>query len=272
METTTASPTLAETKQPRLFAAKMRAALIHVGISSAIFLIFLYLILVEWYPPPFFTTDGGWSGIQIMVLVDIVLGPTLTFIIFNPRKSRKEILFDLSMIALVQLGALAWGGYTVYNQRPVAVVEWEGILKPLTPAPLYAQEKTLADLQQFGVGPRPVIRAEPPKNSDEIGTMMELAFNKDIGETQQFWMFRPFKKSLVEIRKRALDITAIVKDHAEIGAELDKFLQKNPGKKAEDFFYLKFAGRYKDAIFVFDAAGDQVGAMMWGAPERLPGS
>ena len=270
MEAITTSTTLAEARPPRLFPAKLRAALIHIGISAAIFLVFLYLILVEWYPPPFFTTDGGWNGVVIMVLVDIVLGPALTFIIFNPRKSRKEILLDLSIVAVVQLGALAWGGYTVYNQRPVAVVEWEGTLHPLTTEPLHAQEKSLADLQQFGVGPRPLIRAEPPKTKDEVGTMMELAFNKGIGETQQFWMFRSFKGALVEIRKRALDIVAVTKAHAEINAELDKFLRQNAGKKAEDFLYLKFAGRYKDAIFVFDAAGDQVGAMTWGVPERLP--
>ena len=270
METTTSPTPLVETRQPRLFPAKLRAALIHIGISATIFLVFLYLILVEWYPPPFFTTDGGWNGVVIMVLVDIVLGPTLTFIIFNPRKSRKEILLDLSIVAVIQLGALAWGGYTVYNQRPVAVVEWEGALKPLTIEPLYAQEKTLDDLRQFGADPRPFIRAEPPKTKDEIGTMMELAFNKDIGETQQFWMFRSFKGSLAEIKKSALNITTVTKANAEINAELNKFLQQNSGKKAEDFLYLKFAGRYKDAIFVFDAAGDPVGTMTWGASERLP--
>jgi len=270
METTTTPTALDETQRPRLFPAKLRAALIHIGISATIFLAFLYLILVEWYPPPFFTTDGGWNGVVIMTLVDIVLGPALTFIIFNPRKSRKEILLDLSIIALVQFGALAWGGYTVYNQRPVAVVEWEGVLNPLTIEPLYAQEKTLADLRQFGAGPRPIIHAEPPKTKDEIGAMMELVFNKEIGKAQQFWMFRSFKGAPVEIRKRALDIAAVTKANAEINTELDKFLQRNSGKKAEDFFYLKFAGRYKDAIFVFDAAGDQVATMTWGAPERLP--
>ena len=74
--------------------------------------------------------------------------------------------------------------------------------------------------------------------------MMELAFNKDIGEAQQFWMFRSFKGSLVEVKKKTLDITAVTTANAEIRSELDKFLQQNSGKKAEDFLYLKFAGRY----------------------------
>lgn len=41
METTITPTPLVETRQPRLFLAKLRAALIHVGISAAIFLAFL---------------------------------------------------------------------------------------------------------------------------------------------------------------------------------------------------------------------------------------
>lgn len=270
METTAAQTTAVEIKQPHVFPAKLRAALIHVGISTAIFTVFLYLILVEWYPPPFFTTDGGWKGVQIMVLVDMVLGPALTFIIFNPRKSRKEILLDLSIIAVVQLGALAWGGYTVYEQRAVAVVEWQGKLSTITAEPLYVQGKNIGDLQQFGAGARPVIRAEPPKNADEIGKMMELALNKEIGETQQFWLFRSFKGSFAEVKKSALDITAIAASNAEIRSELDKIVQQVGVKSPEDLVYLKFSGRYKDAIFAFNDVGDQVGVITWDTPERLP--
>ncbi|MBI2780048.1 MAG: hypothetical protein HYX62_09765 [Gammaproteobacteria bacterium] len=269
METLTTETSAVDIKQPRLLPAKLRAASIHMGISAAVFLVFLYLILVEWYPPPFFSTDGGWKGVQIMVLVDIVLGPMLTFIIFNPRKSRKEIMLDLSIIAVFQLGALAWGGYTVYNQRPIAAVEWEGTLRPLTIEPLHVQGKDLGDLQQFGTGPHPVIHAEPPRNAEQVGKMMELTLNKDIAGEQQFWLFRPFKGSFEESKRHSLNISAVAGSNAEIRRELDKILSREGAKKAEDFIYFKFTGRYKDAIFVFNNAGDQVGAITWGNPERL---
>ncbi|MEQ6341916.1 MAG: hypothetical protein M3A44_09760 [Gammaproteobacteria bacterium] len=269
METLTTETATVDIKQPRLLPAKLRAASIHLGISATIFLVFLYLILVELYPPPYFSTDGGWKGVQIMVLVDIVLGPMLTFIIFNPRKSRKEIMLDLSIIAVLQLGALAWGGYTVYNQRPIAAVEWEGTFRPLTIEPLHVQGKDLGDLQQFGAESHPVIHVEPPKSTEQVGRMLELTLNKDIGGEQQFWLFRPFKGSLAESKKHSLNISEVAGSNAEIRSELDKILSREGAKKAEDFIYFKFAGRYKDAIFVFNNAGDQVGAITWGSPERL---
>lgn len=269
MNTIATDTTVVDVKPVRLLPAKLRAAFIHIGISVVILFVFLYLILVNWYPEPFFSTDGGWNGIQIMLFVDMVLGPALTFIIFNPRKSRKEILVDLSIIAIVQISALAWGGLTVYKQRPIAVVEWGGTLWPLTQDPLHQQAKVVGDLEQFGSEPRPIIRAEPPK--DEQGRMkaMELALNKDLSEAQQFWLFQPFKESFAEVRQHALNISAVTRAHVEIGSALEQFLSQNTGKKADEFIYLKFSGRYKDAILIFDVSGNQVGAITWGAPARL---
>lgn len=269
METLTTETAAVDIKQPRLLPAKLRAASIHMGISGTVFLVFLYLILVEWYPPPYFSTDGGWKGVQIMVLVDMVLGPMLTFIIFNPRKSRKEIMLDLSVVAVLQLGALMWGSYTVYSQRPIAAIEWEGTLRSLTIESLHAQKKDRGDLQQFGAGPRPVIHAEPPRDAEQMGKMMDLFLNKDIAAEYQFWLFRPFKGSFEEAKKHSLNISTVAGSSAEIRSELDKILSREGAKKAEDFIYFKFAGRYKDAIFVFNNAGDQVGAITWGGPERL---
>lgn len=178
-------------------------------------------------------------------------------------------MLDLSIIAVLQLGALAWGGHTVYNQRPIAAVEWEGTLRPLTTEPLHVQGKDLGDLQQFGAGSRPVIHAEPPRNAEQVGKMMELTLNKDIGGEQQFWLFRSFKGSFADSKKHSLNISTVAGSNAEIRSELDKILSREGAKKAEEFIYFKFAGRYKDAIFVFNNTGDQIGEITWNSPERL---
>ena len=109
-----------------LIRAKFKAAGIHLAISAAVFIGILYLILVEWYPDVFFEAEGGWSGMKLLAVVDLVLGPSLTFIIFNNLKAKKEIIFDLSLIAIVQISALIWGAVQVYSERPVALVMWEG--------------------------------------------------------------------------------------------------------------------------------------------------
>jgi hypothetical protein len=108
------------TRQPSLLKSKFKAAGIHLGISSIIFLVLAYVIIFRWYPWPYFTADGGWQGIRIIALIDLVLGPLLTLIIFNPAKSLREIRFDLGAIGLLQISALVWGIYTVHSERTAA--------------------------------------------------------------------------------------------------------------------------------------------------------
>ncbi|MCG6936115.1 MAG: hypothetical protein LJE73_09510, partial [Proteobacteria bacterium] len=66
--------------------SRWRAFLIHLGISLVIFLILAYIILIKWYPVPFFYTDGGWQGVRIVAAVDLVLGPLLTLLVYKHGK------------------------------------------------------------------------------------------------------------------------------------------------------------------------------------------
>ena len=67
----------------------------------------------------------GWylTGVQrvliILVVVDLIVGPTLTFIIANPKKPRRELLRDVAIIATVQILALAYGAATLWRGRPL---------------------------------------------------------------------------------------------------------------------------------------------------------
>ena len=100
-----------------LLITKLKATAVHLGMSIAVFIYLAYQIYYNWYPEPYFSIDGGWQGIRLVGAVDLVLGPVITFLIFDLRKSRKEILFDLLVIVTIQVGALAYGVYTTYSQR-----------------------------------------------------------------------------------------------------------------------------------------------------------
>ncbi|NOT84281.1 MAG: hypothetical protein HOP02_05730, partial [Methylococcaceae bacterium] len=104
---------------------RTKASLIHFCISLAAFSIIFFILFTLWYPEPYFTASGGWQGLKIAASIDLVLGPLLTLIIYNPSKSTRELSLDLSVVACIQTAALIWGVMTIYNQRPVAVVYWE---------------------------------------------------------------------------------------------------------------------------------------------------
>lgn len=98
---------------------RYQAFAIHMAISLVIFFVLLACITQLWYPGILFDTGNGWKAIGMIVGIDLILGPLLTLIVFNPKKSSLKL--DLSIIALVQTAALIYGTWTIHTSRPVAL-------------------------------------------------------------------------------------------------------------------------------------------------------
>ena len=149
---------------------------VHFGFSLCVFLILAALMVTNWYPGPYFTVDGGWQGIRIIAFVDLVLGPALTLMFFRPaRKQHRELKLDLSIIATVQLVALTWGTWTIYQQRVVATVFVEDEFMTVSHAGL---QQARANLTAAGMTPKvpdqlsgesPPLVYVRPFAQDEIG-------------------------------------------------------------------------------------------------------
>jgi len=100
--------------------SRWRAFAIHFAISAAIFVVLLAIILVFWFPGILFSIDGGWTGLRIIIGVDLVLGPLLTLVVFKAGKP--GLKFDLTCIGVFQAVCLAGGMFVVHSERPVALV------------------------------------------------------------------------------------------------------------------------------------------------------
>jgi hypothetical protein len=102
--------------------ARLRAATIHLGLSVLVAAMSALLVFAIWYPHPYRELSGGRELFQLVVAVDIVLGPLLTFAVFNRAKPRAELRRDLAVVVLLQLAGLAYGLWTVHLARPVHMV------------------------------------------------------------------------------------------------------------------------------------------------------
>jgi hypothetical protein len=100
--------------------SRWKAAGIHLLISAAIVGCVLVFLLLTFYPPAIMGISKSSGLIIILGAVDIVIGPLLTLLVYKAGKS--SLKFDLSVIALLQLGALAYGLYTIWQTRPVFIV------------------------------------------------------------------------------------------------------------------------------------------------------
>lgn len=244
---------------------KLRAFSIHFLISLGIFAGLLYLILVHWYPWPWFPIDGGWQGVRIMIGVDLVLGPVLTFMVFNPAKSRRELTLDFSLIALVQLGALVWGIHLVHGQRPVAIVYWNGAFHSVDAKSPGFEDYPIDKLAGFSErGPAVVFQVEPETEEEKVAMAMAI-FGNDQPEYEHPQYYRPLQPHLPEVFAEALDADALRKRAPEVAEKLDRLLDRHE-VKAEESYLLPFDGRYQQAIVVLTKNGRIIGHL----PEVRP--
>ena len=101
---------------PTALKDRLLAFLVHLGLSCLIALCVVGLVFFVWYPAPLHRALGVTDIFLLLLLVDVVMGPVLTAIVF--KKGKRTLLLDLGTIALLQLSALAYGLYTLSEARP----------------------------------------------------------------------------------------------------------------------------------------------------------
>ena len=102
--------------------AALKAAGLHFFASLLVAALAAWLVFGLWYPYPYPEISGGRELFLLVVVVDVVCGPLLTLVLFNPLKPRRELLLDLTVVGLLQVAALGYGLFTVFSARPVHMV------------------------------------------------------------------------------------------------------------------------------------------------------
>jgi hypothetical protein len=101
---------------------RWRAAGAHLGAGLVVSAALAAVVFLAWYPAPLHRLAGGTHLFFILLAVDVILGPCLTFVVFGGHKSVRERILDASVIVLIQLAALIYGMHALYVARPVALV------------------------------------------------------------------------------------------------------------------------------------------------------
>ncbi|WP_147473451.1 fimb protein [Allofranklinella schreckenbergeri] len=101
---------------------RKKAVAIHLFLSLLILSILTATVIRIWYPAPYRELTGGYFLLMLIIGVDLLCGPFLTALVFNPKKSRRALITDLTTIIFIQLMALSYGTYSIFMARPVAEV------------------------------------------------------------------------------------------------------------------------------------------------------
>ncbi|CAM8671736.1 hypothetical protein MCEMSEM22_03534 [Comamonadaceae bacterium] len=105
-----------------LIKARLKASALHLTASLAVALIAAILVFEFWFPYPYREISGGRELFLLLICVDVVLGPVLTFMVFDQRKAWSKLKLDLLAIVVLQVSALVYGLWTVSVARPVYLV------------------------------------------------------------------------------------------------------------------------------------------------------
>jgi len=236
-----------------LLQAKLHAFGIHFSLSLIIFFFLLYFIVFEWYPFPFFSTDGGWQGIRIIAGVDLVLGPALTFIVFNPHKALRLLKLDLGLIGLAQIAALTWGIWAVHNERPYLAVFSDGSFYPLAYYQISETGLSKQDINKLNPesAPKKIYVDIPADEQEHQALLMKAVSSRPLHFMGD--RYQRFDQTQIEnILRFSIDMQAYLKGEPEAwNLEYQKFRKTHPDS-LDAMLFFPLNARYGKHIVALD--------------------
>lgn len=232
----------------------------HFLVSLSVFSLLVGILLLFWYPNPYFSASGGWQGLRLVAAVDLVLGPLITLVIFNPQKSRRELSIDIGVVVLIQMAALLWGVKAVYEQRPVAVVFVDTSFYTVPAAAITTQGIGLDVLDEFGEE-RPVfVYVRRPDSGGELVRFQQAIEVDRIPPHEQVWLYQPLDEHFAQVRRSSLDVEEIMDLNPEMKIEIERVLAEARSQVSEAIF-LALTSRYRNIVLIFDAQGALLGTV-----------
>jgi hypothetical protein len=190
---------------------KFIATTIHFLVTLALAGMAAALIFLLWYPDPFHIMIGGTELFLLIVGSDLALGPLMSLVIYNSRKSRRELLLDYAIVGVIQIAALVYGVSIMADARPVYVAFHGDRFEVVLAGDLREQElKAAKDPRHRQVrwtGPE-LIGVEVPPEDHEDALFQSLEGN---AEHQRPKFYRPFESQLGLIRQRAKPLAELEK-------------------------------------------------------------
>jgi len=196
--------------------SRITASLIHLAISAVLLSALSLVVFLVWYPGAYFSLAGAIVPMQALVLVDLVIGPLLTLIVYKVGKP--SLKFDLAVIALLQVAALVYGTWALAQQRPAFLVYESGVFHVVSAVDVN-EPSVPDDINAIrNLTGATTVWAVPFQDKDRfLGVLMDG--NADIYLLPE--QYRPFEQGKKDLQAHGIVLdTAFLEDNAEMGDAL----------------------------------------------------
>jgi hypothetical protein len=188
---------------------KFLATSVHFAVTLLLTGIAAAIIFLVWFPDPMQTMIGGTELFLIVVGVDLALGPLMSLVIFNSRKSRRELVIDYSIVGVIQIVALVYGVMVVAGARPAYYAFDKDRYEIVSAVDITDKELAAAKESQYRklpwTGPRIVAISIPPE--DQQDALFQAMEGNEAQLRPKFYV--PLSAKLDAIRRNAKTIAEL---------------------------------------------------------------
>lgn len=236
-------------QQPiRVWKDSIKAASLHLCLSLLIVGALALVIFKVWYPMPLAAATGAMVIFAMVFVVDLIIGPLLTLVVY--KKNKKSLLFDLTVIVIIQIAALSYGIYSLSQARPVWLTFYDNRFEIVRLNDI--EESYLENVpEQYSyfsfVGPK-WVAAKPIGNEQEIE---ELEFGNRLGAkiAHQPGLYYPIEQAYPKIRNKARELSTLETANDKIN--IDKYIAANPNAVG----WLPLWGQQQHMVVLIDKRG-----------------
>jgi hypothetical protein len=215
-------------------------------------------MLKAWYPAPLFTAEGGKNILYILIAVDVIVGPLITLIIF--KSGKPGLRFDLTVIALLQAAALAYGVHVMFVARPVYIVLVDDQFETVRANDLETANVARAARPEFRsvplTGPR-YVAVEMPKDVKALNELIAALKGGEVVEHfPQYYV--PYSDQKARALARSGPLQALREADKAAAERIDREIA-GTGRKASELNFLRLETRSGWGAVLIDAkTGDVV--------------
>lgn len=213
--------------QARIHAA-FRVFSIHFILSLAVAGLVAFVVFGIWFPYPLGHLAGGMDLFWILISVDVVCGPILTGLIYDPKKTMRELVMDLVLIVIIQLGALIYGIYSIAQARPVVLVFESDRFVAVTAAQVDTAHlpQALPQWQSLSWSGPVLLGARKANDGQETLKSIELSLRGLEPSARPGW-WQSYDESRPAVRQRMKPLSALrIEQVPEVQSKIDTAVKK----------------------------------------------
>jgi hypothetical protein len=245
---------------------RLKAFGLHLLASTVALSSILGTLYLGWYHWPGWRLADVVHVFLVMVGVDVVVGPLLTFVIARSTKPRRELARDIAMIVTVQLVALVYGTVSLWHGRPLYYAFSENVLQLVQAYDIDAQETALARQQKAELAPHWYslprwVWAPLPQDPDERGKIVTSAIGGGDDVISMPRYFKPWEQGLPALRTQLKKVDNV----AYFSVAEKKMLKERmraAGLPPEQLNSMPLTGRGYPLLAVFDPASLKMTAIL----------